>query len=204
MTRRTVLVIAVVALLYGVVRFMSGGVDIRNEFPGPGPIVCFGDSLTSGTGADRGRDYPSRLAVMLDRQVINAGIPGNTTAQGLARLQEDVLSKEPAAVFITLGGNDLKNGIDRPTAFANLREIVSRIQASDALVVLGGVDIPFYGKGFGKAYEELAEETGAVLVENVYAGILGRPSLMSDPIHPNNEGYAIMADHFFEAVKPHL
>ena len=163
-------------------------------------IICFGDSLTAGTGAPRGMDYPARLSRLIGRPVINAGVPGDTTAEGLSRLEKDVLSRSPRLVLITLGGNDLKNGVSREAAFGNLRQIVDRIHDAGALAVIGGIDIPFYGRGFDKAYRELAEETGAVLIEN----ILGDRSLMNDPIHPNEAGYAIVAERFQRAIQPYL
>ena len=70
--------------------------------------------------------------------------------------------------------------------------------------MLGGIDIPLWGRGFGDAYKELAEKTGSVLVPNIFDGIIGKRRLMSDPIHPNGEGYVIMANHFYKAVKPYL
>jgi acyl-CoA thioesterase-1 len=88
------------------------------------------------------------------------------------RLDQDVLSHAPRIVFITLGGNDLKNGVSKKVAFENLKAIVEKIQAEGALVVLGGINIPFWGKGFGEAYENLAEETGSILIPNIYKGIL--------------------------------
>ena len=167
-------------------------------------IICFGDSLTAGTGAARGMDYPAQLSRLVGRPVINAGVPGDTTAEGLARLERDVLGRSPRLVLITLGGNDLKNRVSRDVAFGNLRQIVDRIHAAGALAVIGGIDIPFYGRGFDKAYKELAEETGAVLIENILEDIMGNRSLMSDPIHPNDAGYAVMAERFHRAIKPYL
>ncbi len=80
-------------------------------------IVCFGDSLTYGTGASLGMDYPSQLSRLIGKPVINAGIPGDTTATALSRLDRDVLGRSPRIVLITLGGNDLKNRQDRDRAF---------------------------------------------------------------------------------------
>ncbi|MFW6324407.1 MAG: arylesterase [Desulfovibrionales bacterium] len=178
--------------------------EITNPTPSDGPIVCFGDSLTSGTGASPGMDYPSQLSLLSGSDVINAGIPGDTTQDGLERLQEDVLSHSPGIVLITLGGNDLKNGVDKATAFGNLRTIIESIQQKGALVVVGGIDVPLFARGFGGEYRKVVEETGAVLVPNVYEGIMGDPDLMSDRIHPNDAGYGKMAALFFEAVRPYL
>lgn len=167
-------------------------------------IICFGDSLTAGTGSSEGMDYPAQLSSRLGKNVINAGVPGNTTADGLSRLKDDVLDRSPRLVLITLGGNDLKNGVSRETAFANLRQIVDRIHATGAVAVIGGIHIPFYGRGYGEAYQQLAKETGAVLIDNILADIMGDRALMSDPIHPNDAGYTIMAERFQEALRPLL
>jgi lysophospholipase L1-like esterase len=136
-------------------------------------------------------------------EIINAGVPGDTTARALDRLAE-ILELQPRIVMITLGGNDLKNGVRREVAFENLEEIVRRFQDNGALVVIGGLNLPFWGRGFGDAYEELAEKTGSVLVPNIYQDILGKPGLMSDRIHPNREGYGVMAQHFYKALRPYL
>lgn len=177
---------------------------IRNANPSGENIICFGDSLTYGTGAAEGMGYPSQLSEMISMEIINAGVPGDTTATALARLEEDVLSQSPRIVLITLGGNDLKNKVPKEEAFDNLRTIITAIQDEGALVIVGGVKIPLYGRGFGKAYKELCKELGAVLIPNVFKGIMGNPKLMSDPIHPNDAGYTILAQKFCEALKPYL
>ena len=167
-------------------------------------IICFGDSLTFGTGAPPGKSYPAQLAEMIGRPVINSGIPGDTTGRALQRLERDVLSKSPRIVLITLGGNDLKNGVDKKVAFKNLREIVEAIQARDALVVIGGIKLLFWDRGYEEEYETLAEETGAFLIPNILGGLMGNEELMHDTIHPNATGYAIMAQKFYTAIKPYL
>ena len=184
--------------------FSSSHPEIRNAQPSGENLICFGDSLTYGTGASEGQDYPSQLSEMLSKPVINAGVPGDTTSTAMRRLDQDVLSHAPRIVFITLGGNDLKNGVSKKVAFENLKVIVEKIQAEGALVVLGGINIPFWGKGFGEAYENLAEETGSILIPNIYKGIIGNPKLMSDRIHPNAKGYEIIAKFFYDAVKPYM
>ena len=163
-------------------------------------IICFGDSLTSGIGASNGMDYPSQLARMVGKPVINMGIPGDTTATALWRLDRDVLINKPDIVLITLGGNDLKNGVVRDVAFRNLKQIVQAIQKQGAQVIIGGLRFPGRDRGFGRGYEDLARQTGAMLIPDIFAGIVDNPNLMSDPIHPNNSGYRIMAQRFYEAI----
>jgi len=163
-------------------------------------IICFGDSLTFGTGAGKGMDYPSQLAGMLHKPVINQGIPGDTTASALSRLFRDVLSKNPDIVLITLGGNDLKNGVSKEFAFDNLKMIVESIQKRGAKVIIGGLKISDMDRGFGYGYEQLAKQTGATLIPNIYEDIMGNRQLMSDPIHPNDAGYKIIAQRFYNAI----
>jgi len=167
-------------------------------------IICFGDSLTYGTGAPRNKSYPAQLSDVIRRPVINAGIPGDTTARALQRLDRDVLSHSPRIVLITLGGNDLKNGVDKKTAFQNLDEIVRAIQAEGALVVIGGIKLLFWDRGYDEEYEKLAEETGAILIPDILSGLMGNEELMSDTLHPNAAGYEIMARRFHKAIESYL
>lgn len=166
-------------------------------------IICFGDSLTYGTGAGENMDYPSQLSKLIDRPVMNAGVPGDTTARALQRLERDVLAKSPDVVLITLGGNDLKNGVAKNIAFENLKLIVESIQKQGARVIIGGLQFPLRDRGFGRAYKKLADETGASLIPDILEGIIGNRDLMSDPIHPNDKGYTIMAQKFYEAILQH-
>lgn len=163
-------------------------------------IICFGDSLTSGIGSSKGMDYPSQLSKMMNKPVINAGVPGDTTAGALRRLQQDVLSKNPDIVLITLGGNDLKNGVSTDTAFSNLLKIVDAIQKNGAKVIIGGIKFPFRDRGYGKGYQDLADQTGAILIPDIFEGIMGNQKMMSDPIHPNDAGYTLIAQRFSEAL----
>jgi lysophospholipase L1-like esterase len=164
-------------------------------------IICFGDSLTYGTGAAPGGDYPSQLGKLISRTVMNKGVPGDTTSSALVRLDRDVLSQSPRIVLITLGGNDLKNGIPKDIAFENLTTIIESIQDRGALVIVGGVDVPLWGRGYGEGYEEVCRKTGAVLIPNILDGIMGNSRLMSDPIHPNGSGYAEVAERFHKALQ---
>jgi lysophospholipase L1-like esterase len=164
-------------------------------------IICFGDSLTYGTGAGQDMDYPSQLSALIGKPLINAGVSGDTTARALDRLERDVLSKSPDLVLITLGGNDLKNGVARAVAFDNLKTIVESIQVTGARVIIGGLHFPMRDRGFGRAYQELADETGAILIPNIFKGIMGNRQLMSDPIHPNDAGYKIIAERFHAAMR---
>lgn len=178
--------------------------EIVNAPPVNPRIVAFGDSLTYGVGAERGQGYPDLLSQRLGRPVINAGYPGDTTGDGLARLENDVLAHQPGIVIICLGGNDYLQRLDLDRAFENLRAMISRIQAGGAMVVLLGLDglMPF--SGIGGEFKALARETGAVFVPDILGGILDDKSLMADNIHPNAAGYRIMTDRVEKALRPYL
>ncbi|CAB1079141.1 GDSL family lipase [Alkalispirochaeta odontotermitis] len=188
-----------VILFLGYRMFFPSSAGTKTDFS-ERTIICFGDSLTYGTGAGEDMDYPSQLSQMIGQPVINAGVPGDTTDRALQRLEQDVLVESPDLVLITLGGNDLKNGVAKDRAFENLRLIVNSIQNTGARVILGGIQFPVRDRGYGRAYQELADDTGVILIPNIFAGIMGNRKLMSDPIHPNNAGYKIMAEKFYEAM----
>jgi len=156
-------------------------------------IIAFGDSLTAGYGAGSGEDYPSRLSAQINAPVINAGVSGDTTEAALARIEADVLTRDPRIVIVGLGGNDFLRQVPISTTEANLRAIVRRIQDAGAMVVLLGFDFPSFGPKYDDMYERVADEEGCLFVGDVLAGILRDPALKSDEIHPNARGYEKMA-----------
>ena len=81
-----------------------------------------------------------------------------------------------------------------------MKQIVESIQKSGAKVIIGGLKVPYRDRGYGKAYKKLAAETGAILIPNIFKGVMGNSKLMSDPIHPNAAGYKKMAQRFYEAM----
>lgn len=197
----------VVMLLIGVFAYWWFGGDewaIVNQPPPPGAIVAFGDSLTAGTGAKPGRSYPEQLADLLRRPVINAGVPGDTIGEAAERLESDVLTHDPGLVLVLLGGNDLLQRRDLDQSFATFKRLIKRIQEDGAMVVLIGI------KGFspiarlGGRYRRLARQTGCLYIPAILDGILTERSLMADQIHPNGQGYAIVARRIFEAIRPYL
>ena len=194
----TVIVVSLVIFF-----FTPSSYEIKNADPTGENIVCFGDSLTYGTGAAKGMDYPSQLSRLIGMKVVNAGVPGDTTTKALSRIDK-IIEMNPRIVLITLGGNDLKNRVKKEIVFKNLEKLIHIIQNNGALVILGGIDVPLWGRGFGRAYLELSKKTGSVLIQNIFKDILGNPQLMSDSIHPNSQGYRIMANHFYKALESYL
>jgi lysophospholipase L1-like esterase len=167
-------------------------------------IICFGDSLTFGYGANLQEDFPSLLAKMTDRPVINAGIDGDTTFTALNRLQSDVLSKDPYLVILEFCGNDFIKKISRDDTINNLREMIRCIQRQGSMVALVDISAGFFLLEYRVLFRNLAREEGAIFVPEVLGGILTNPSMKSDFLHPNASGYKVLAERIWRAIKPYL
>ena len=157
-------------------------------------IIAFGDSLVAGRGASLGQDFVSVLSKRLGIPIINAGRSGDTTRSALARLDWDVLARNPRIVIVLLGGNDFLRRVPTQDTFKNLATIVNRIRQHGSAVVLVGVGVGLLTDPYRAEYEALARRTSAGLVPDILDGIIGHADLMSDSIHPNDRGYAIVAD----------
>jgi acyl-CoA thioesterase-1 len=157
-------------------------------------VLAFGDSLTYGTGATEAESYPAVLSGLIGRTVIREGVPGETTAQGMARLPSALERHRPKLVLLCLGGNDMLRKVDDATISANLREMIRRIQGSGAAVVLLGVPKPALFGGAAAYYEALAREFELVYEGDVIVDVLKKPAMKSDPIHPNAQGYKVVAE----------
>lgn len=168
-------------------------------------IICLGDSITRGYGSTQGKDYPSVLSGLLGLPVVNAGINGDTTASALARLEYDVLDRDPALVIIGLGGNDLLSGTPREETIANLDAIVSACIDRGAMVVLVHSKFGILASDpYRDGHEALSKKYKTALVPNSLKDIFGNPRRMSDQIHPNDQGYALIAQRVHEVVAPLL
>lgn len=176
---------------------------VRNLASTDETIVCFGDSLTEGVGANAGEDYPSALSRELAYPIVNAGRRGDTTGDALTRVAE-VLGQNPRLVIVLLGGNDFLRQVARSETKKNLAEVVRRIQAQGAMVVLAGIRLGIFRDEFAPIYEETAKESGAYYIPQVMEGILANPQLKSDPIHPNGAGYRLIAQRIAEKIRPLL
>ena len=173
-------------------------------------ILAFGDSLTEGFGVEEDDNYPSILEEKLrmdgyDARVINGGISGETSTSALARL-DWMLQTEPDIVIVETGANDALRGVELDLTHKNIDEIVSRFTASDAIVVVAGLQIiqnlgTEYTNEFAEIYPSVAENHNAILIPFVLEGVATDPELnQPDFIHPNAKGYAVMVDHIYEYI----
>jgi acyl-CoA thioesterase-1 len=133
------------------------------------------------------------LSRQIDEPIVNLGVRGDTTADALQRLDQ-VVAQDPQVVIVLFGGNDYLQQIPTAETFANLNQIITTIHDAGAVVILLGVRGGLLRDGYKGEYTDLAQSLGTAHVPDVLDGLIGSPDLMSDPIHPNDAGYQIIAD----------
>lgn len=203
---KTTLIIVVVVVTGAVAYFFfvpTRETTITN-YPSSGTdVVAFGDSLVSGSGATNGHDFVSLLSQQIGRNVVNLGVPGNTTADGLARINELDLY-HPKVVLLLLGGNDHLKQVPIQTTFENLGKIIEDIQSRGSIVLLLGVKGNLFGDKFAPKFQKLSETYGTAYVSNVLEGLFGNSRYMADEIHPNDAGNKIIAERVYPVLVPLL
>jgi len=157
-------------------------------------IVAFGDSLTFGTGSEPTESYPAVLEKMIGRRVVNAGIPGEVTGDGLLRLPEVLEREKPSLLLLCHGGNDELRRLNQPQAANNIREMIRLAQKRNVAVMLIAVPAPGLSLSPPSMYREIARELSIPIEEEILSSILSNSSLKSDYIHPNAEGYRRLAE----------
>lgn len=204
---KKLIVILAILLVMGLLAYWLFGAEdtypIVNASPAGTTIIAFGDSLTEGKGAGKELAYPAVLSKKIGVAILNRGVSGDTAADGLGRVQRDVLNLDPKIVLLGLGANDFLRKADKNATFDHLRHMIRVIQETGALVILISVDFPL-GGSWTKRYRELARETGCPHVPDQLGGIFGHPELMSDEVHPNHKGYAIMAENIEPVLRKYL
>ncbi len=173
-------------------------------------VLAFGDSLTAGYGLPASAAFPARLQARLkgdgvDVNIVNAGVSGDTTTDGLARL-DWALADKPDFVILALGANDALRGIDPKIVRANLDKMIDKIQASGAKLLLLGMLAPpnwgaQYEHDFDRIYPELAKAHGVPLYPFFLDGVAMDPNLnQPDGLHPNERGVAVLVDRIAPLV----
>ncbi len=167
-------------------------------------IICFGDSITYGYGAQAGEDYPAALAKLVKFPVLNKGIDGDTTSEALKRLNSDVLDRQPLIVVIEFSGNDFLRKIPKEVTVDNIREMVRRCQAKGAIVAVADISAGMFLKEYRRLLSRVAREEGAIFIPSILGGIITNPSMKSDFLHPNARGYSIIAERIHRVLVPYL
>lgn len=199
---RGILLLLVLACLAG-----CGKAPRLAALPAGSVVLAFGDSVTHGTGAAPGEDYPARLAVLTGWDVRNHGVPGDTAQAARARIAAALEETQPALVLLEIGGNDFLRQRKESQVREDIRAILATVRAQRIPVVL--IAVPGFsplGAAVGRLsdspiYETLATEEKLPLVANVFADVLSDPALKADAIHPNAHGYRRLAEGIATALR---
>lgn len=164
-------------------------------------VLAFGDSITYGTGAAEAESYPAQLERLIGRKVVRAGVPGEVSAQALARLPAALEEHQPRLLVLCIGGNDFLRNLGKGQVAENVRRMIALARARGADVLLIGTP----EKGFTVTppgfYADIAKEAGVPYEGKVVGEVLRNAALKSDPIHPNARGYRLMAERVAELLR---
>ncbi|MGQ0547609.1 MAG: GDSL-type esterase/lipase family protein [Betaproteobacteria bacterium] len=164
------------------------------RLPGDAVILAFGDSLTFGTGAGEDESYPAQLEALIGRRVVRAGVPGEVTAQALARLPGALDEHAPRLLLLCIGGNDFLRRAGNAQAEQNVRAMVKLARNRGIGVLLVGAPEPGLLVKPPAFYAGIAEEFELPYEGAVIGEVLRDAALKSDPIHPNARGYRVIAE----------
>lgn len=169
--------------------------------PADAVILAFGDSLTYGTGARRDSSYPAELQRISQRQVANAGISGELSADGLARLPALLDKHQPQLMILCHAGNDILRKKDELQTATNLRRMIALAQERNIRVVMLGV--PAFGLRMQTAdfYDDVAADAEILYLPDLISEVLAERQYKSDTVHPNAAGYKVMAQRIHAALR---
>jgi lysophospholipase L1-like esterase len=191
------------ALLVVLALFLSGcGQPAKLPPLGPNSVVlAFGDSLTYGTGASEEQSYPVQLAKLTGWQVVRDGVPGEVSATGLERLPAALDEYRPKLLLLCHGGNDFLQRLPKDKAAENVRAMIRLAKARGINVLLVGTPEPGITLSPAAFYAEIAREFRIPYEGEVLGRILRDASLKSDQVHPNAQGYRLMAERLYELLR---
>jgi lysophospholipase L1-like esterase len=164
-------------------------------------VLAFGDSLTYGTGASEAESYPAQLERLIGRTVVRAGVPGEVSAQALARLPDALAEHQPRLLVLCIGGNDFLRNLGKAQVAANVQTMVAVARQRGIDVVLIGTPEKGLTVTPPSFYAEIAEQLRVPYEGKVIGEILRNSELKSDHIHPNARGYRLIAERIAELLK---
>jgi len=169
--------------------------------PADATVLAFGDSLTFGTGANESESYPAVLGRIVGRKVVRAGVPGEVSGDGLARLPETLDEHPPRLLLLLHGGNDFLRKLPRSQTADNVRAMIRLARSRNIEVVLIGTPEPGFTVTPPEFYGEIAKEFRVPYEDSIVGSVLRNPAHKSDPIHPNAAGYRLIAERVAELLR---
>lgn len=175
--------------------------DIQTLHP-QNSILAFGDSITYGYNVKPSESYPAVLSTMTGLNIINAGIPAETSQEALRRLAKHLEDPSIKLMILCIGGNDMMQGISMDILKNNLKTMIQMAKVKDIDVLLISVpNLTLFGLSPLPVYQEVANEENVPLINGILSNILSDASLKSDQIHPNALGYRLIAEEIYENLK---
>lgn len=171
------------------------------RLPSNASVLALGDSLTYGTGVDKHNSYPAVLQNLSGLNVINAGIPGETSAGTLSRVKQELQKHQPDLVILCIGGNDILRRHNKKEIVSNIQQLIDIIKQHDSQLVM--LAVPEFGlyPTAPDFYQELADKNGIPLDNETIPSMLRDSSLKSDAIHGNEAGYRVIAEGVYELLR---
>lgn len=167
-------------------------------------IITLGDSLANGFGVSENDSFAMQVPQMLGKSAIKRGINGEVSSELLKRIDSELQGKNPAAIIISIGGNDFLRKSDKVATAQNIEAIVRKTKAKTSCIVLLGVPDGILGGlvgGVSSLYYDIAKSQNVLLEKESMPKILKQHSLKVDEIHPNKDGHALIAQNIAELIK---
>ncbi len=179
----------------------------ESPIPPGSTVLALGDSLTAGAGVTPEEAWPNLLAAKTGWVLINGGVSGNTSGDALQRLPALLEQHKPVLVLVTLGGNDMLHHLPEAETIANLEKTLTLIRAQGAKAVLLATPQPsltaavFRNLSAADFFRHVAEAQKIPLINDAIADVLSDPQLKVDPLHPNAQGHALLAEKISKELK---
>ncbi|MCF6299356.1 MAG: arylesterase [Thiomicrorhabdus sp.] len=184
-------------MLIGFITLTSCSQPSVNKLEEGAVIVAFGDSLTQGVGVSSDKSYPAVLQTLTGYKVINAGVSGETTAEGVARFSQVLAREQPQLVILFEGGNDILKNTPFEQIKDNLATMIAEAKAHNVSVLLVGVPQKSVFFSSAELYESLADQWNIPLENDIVSHLMRRTSMKSDYIHFNEKGYQKLAEAIY-------
>jgi acyl-CoA thioesterase-1 len=199
-TRNILAMLKPILLLIGTIQLSSCSQNTAFDLASDSVILAFGDSLTAGVGVNKKHSYPQKLAQLSGLRVVNSGVSGETTAQGLKRFNRVLEQFVPNLIILLEGGNDILRNIPVAQTKSNLKKMLEIAQEKKIPVILIGVPRKNLFSNSADLYFELADEHRLVLEEEIIGELIKDVSMKSDAVHFNALGYQKLAERVYQLI----
>lgn len=198
MLKYFIITLAIIALIFSLKKETPQVITLDSS----DTILAFGDSITYGYGVSAEQSYPYLLSKLTNTRVINAGLNGDTSRDGLQRLPALLEDSSIKLMLLCFGGNDILQKQPLSELKNNLKNMILMAKAKNIKVILISVPkISALGLSSMNLYSTVVDEENVALMDDLLVHVLSRSSMKNDYIHPNAQGYKYMADEIYALLK---